>query len=65
MILKDMSGVVQPSRASGKFPDDSSDSVSAPSRILPSTPPSQSIVSKSLTLPTPEITPPISTPVIN
>lgn len=34
MILKDTSRVVQPSRSSGKFPVDSSDSIFVPSRIL-------------------------------
>ncbi|XP_050916675.1 proline-rich receptor-like protein kinase PERK2 [Lathyrus oleraceus] len=65
MILKDTSGVVQPLRASGKFPVVSSDYVFVPSIILPPTPSSQPNVSEPLPLPTPDITPPILTHVIN
>ena len=66
MILKDTFGVSQSSRASRKFPSNDTyvDSISIPSRILPPTPPSQSTFYEPLQLPTPKITPQISTPVI-
>ncbi|XP_050918435.1 proline-rich receptor-like protein kinase PERK9 [Lathyrus oleraceus] len=66
MILKDTYGVIQSSRASGKFPsaDTSLDYVSMSSRILPLTPPSQSTISEPIPIPPPKINPQISTPII-